>query len=315
MKHSSRRPKGQIMIVLAVVLPALIGAMALCADVAMFYFNWANLQKAADAAALAGANALPNNLSKATTDATNYALTNGVLGGEITSITFGAANTQITVRLSRQVPYYFARVLGLTDAPVSVLATAAINDIVRADNPIPVGLQKCSSGKPMACYKAGDPMTLKPFDPKTKVGSGNWQLLDYGSIGGGGKDIRSGVATGCQCSVPAGGWVDTNTMTGMKVGPVQQGLQDRIDAANASFPGETTAATASSDNPRFVTLPVVDFTGVKGKSRVPVYGFVVMFITNAKGSGDINAVFMTEVTPGEPGSTNDTLAKAPRLIQ
>ncbi|MGH7865014.1 MAG: pilus assembly protein TadG-related protein, partial [Candidatus Binataceae bacterium] len=77
MKHSSRRPKGQIMVILAVVLPALIGAMALCADVSIFYFNWANLQKAADAAALAGAHSLPNNTSQASTVATTYALTNG----------------------------------------------------------------------------------------------------------------------------------------------------------------------------------------------------------------------------------------------
>ncbi len=303
------------MVILAVVLPTLVGAMALCVDIAMFYSIWANLQKAADSAALAGAHYLPNNTGQASSVATNYALANDVVAGEITSITFAAANTQITVSLTRQVPYYFAKVLGLMDAPVNVHATAAIYDIVTADNPIPVGLQKCGSGNPMECYKAGDPMTLKPFDPKSKVGPGNWQLLDFGSVGGGGEDIRTGIAEGCQCSVSAGDYVDMNTEGGRKVGPVQQGLQERIDSANANFPGELDAATASPDNPRFITVPVVDFSGVKGKSKVEVYGFVVMFVTSAKGSGDINVVFMNVVTPGEPGTTNERLAKAPRLIE
>jgi len=52
------------MVILAVVLPTLLGAMALCADVAVFYFNWANLQKAADSAALAGAHYLPNDTAR-----------------------------------------------------------------------------------------------------------------------------------------------------------------------------------------------------------------------------------------------------------
>jgi Flp pilus assembly protein TadG len=315
MKHSSRRrPNGQIMVILAVVLPTLVGAMALCVDIAMFYSNWANLQKAADSAALAGAHYLPNDTDQASSVATTYAQANNVVAGEITSITFGAANTQITVSLTRQVPYYFAKVLGLTDAPVNVRATAAIYDIVTADNPIPVGLQKCS-GDPMSCYSAGDWMTLKPFDPKAKVGPGNWQLLDFDSVGGGGKDVRTGIASGCQCSVSANDYVTVNTEGGVKVGPVQQGLQDRIDAATATFPGEVDAATASPDNPRFITVPVVDFDGVKGKSQIEVYGFVVMFVTNAKGSGDISVVFMNVVTPGEPGNTNERLAKAPRLIE
>src|SRR6202043_2297970 len=44
--------------VFTIILPVLLGAMALGADFSIIYFNWAMVQKAADAAALAGASQL-----------------------------------------------------------------------------------------------------------------------------------------------------------------------------------------------------------------------------------------------------------------
>jgi hypothetical protein len=299
------------MVILAVVLPTLLGAMALCADVAMFYFNWANLQKAADAAALAGAHYLPGNTGLATTVATNYAGFNGVAGGEITSITFAAANTQITVTLTRQVPYYFARVLGMTDAPVSVLATAAIVDAVTLDNPIPVGLQRCT-GNPVGCYNPGSPMTLKP--PAKFSVPGNWGLVDYPPLGGG-ADIRDELAHGCQCSVALDQMISVDTEPGKKIGPVRQGLEERINAGESQF-GSVEPMDADPSDPRVVEVPVVDFTGVKGAKEIPVLGFAVMFIDSVDGGGGIHATFLKMVVPGTPGSEDDdSLAKAPKLIK
>jgi hypothetical protein len=300
------------MVILAVVLPTLLGAMALCVDVSMFYFNWANLQKAADSAALAGAHYLPNKTDQAASVATSYAGLNGVAGGEIQSITFAAANTQITVTLSRQVPFYFGKVLGLSDAPVTVAATAAIVDAVTLDNPIPVGLQRCL-GNPVGCYNPGSPMTLKP--PAKFIVPGNWGLVDYPPLGGG-ADIRDELAHGCQCSVALDEMVSVDTEPGKKIGPVMQGLQARLDAAAANFPTEFDAATASPENPRVVAVPVVDFTGVRGAKEIPVLGFAVMFISSVDGGGGIRATFLKMVVPGTPGSKDDDeLAKAPKLIQ
>src|ERR1700737_5357441 len=58
MKPRSGYMKGQIGVVMTFAIATLLGAMALGADVAVMYFNWVQLQKAADAAALAGANYL-----------------------------------------------------------------------------------------------------------------------------------------------------------------------------------------------------------------------------------------------------------------
>ena len=46
------------MALFTIVLPVLLGAMALGTDFAIIYLNWSMVQKAADAAALAGASQL-----------------------------------------------------------------------------------------------------------------------------------------------------------------------------------------------------------------------------------------------------------------
>jgi uncharacterized membrane protein len=50
--------KGQMAIVLTLAIATLLGVMALGGDVGVMYYNWMQLQKGADAAALAGANYL-----------------------------------------------------------------------------------------------------------------------------------------------------------------------------------------------------------------------------------------------------------------
>src|SRR5690242_4247200 len=130
-----KRPRGQVLILVAVALIAIVGALALCTDVAVFYFNWSQLRKEADAAALAGANYLPNDTSQATTTPAQYVALNGnagdaILQNAIGSLGFnGMANSSLTVQLSRTVPFYFGRVFGLLPSPVVVLATAAVEPL------------------------------------------------------------------------------------------------------------------------------------------------------------------------------------------
>ena len=58
MNARSRFAKGQIVALFTIILPVLLGVMALGADFSIIYFNWSMVQKAADAAALAGASQL-----------------------------------------------------------------------------------------------------------------------------------------------------------------------------------------------------------------------------------------------------------------
>ena len=64
MNGRSRFSRGQMLVLLALILPALLGGLALGADFSIIYFSWAMVQKAADAAALAGASQLTGKMPR-----------------------------------------------------------------------------------------------------------------------------------------------------------------------------------------------------------------------------------------------------------
>src|ERR1700722_3119582 len=113
-------PSGQAGPLIAGVIVFLLGSVALGTDVAVHYYNWAQLQKAADAGVLAGANWLPDDPTKAINTAVAFAESNGVTAAEVTTPTVAADNLSITMQVQRTVPYYFARVLGMTNGTLQV---------------------------------------------------------------------------------------------------------------------------------------------------------------------------------------------------
>ncbi len=98
MRRSERYKRGQMAVVMTFAMATLLGAMALCTDVAVLYYNWVQLQKGADAAALAGAGQYGPHTPPAPTcewsagssaaqdAACDYALKNGIKKSEIVRI-------------------------------------------------------------------------------------------------------------------------------------------------------------------------------------------------------------------------------------
>src|SRR5260370_38575673 len=112
MKRIFHHSKGQVLPLYAGVLAVLLGATALGADVAVMYFNWEGLQKAADAAVLAGGASLPSDTNQATRDVSTYLANNGINTGTeiVRGPIFGTklvANDTVSVTLKRTVPYLF----------------------------------------------------------------------------------------------------------------------------------------------------------------------------------------------------------------
>src|SRR5712691_11236870 len=76
-----RDDRGQTLVIVALMLTLLFGFVGLVADVAWYELNLIRVQRAADAAALAGVVFLPSNLSGAVTAAKNEASKNGFTDG------------------------------------------------------------------------------------------------------------------------------------------------------------------------------------------------------------------------------------------
>lgn len=326
--------RGQIAVIFTLASVTLIGAMALGTDIALLYFNWMRLQKAADAAALAGANYLPTDTADAISQAEAFVRTNGIQAGEYDTPTLSNSDTEITVSLHRTVPYYFARVLGLNSGQVSVVATAQA-----PYSPTTIGSGTStsstgsgggsggggSSGTPVTPAICGDstgqfdvlPIAVSDTTSAVYVNGGTYTLNRTGGSGGNGPwvdapgnwgmvslcgnsnsgaTLRSTIADGFYGPISVGQTL--STITGVKVGPVDQGFADRIGASPDN------PDTFSPTDPRAVIIPTVSgFSTCSGTCTVTVTGFLAFYI-DSYSSGAITGHFVTkevlEASVGNP---------------
>jgi Flp pilus assembly protein TadG len=342
MRKLRAHSRGQIAVIFTLASVTLIGAMALGTDVALLYFNWMQLQKAADAAALAGANYLPTDTTDAVSQAETFIQKNGLSTSEYDTPTISNNDTQITVTAHRTVPYYFARLLGLTSAHVSVTAiaqapyspttigsggtTTTSSGSGGGSSGTPVSVTDCGSSTgqfdvlPIVVnqstanvYVNGGSYTLnRTGDTADSSGNGNgkgngngpwtdapgnWGAISLCGNTNSGNSLRSSLADGFYGPISVGQTV--SAVTGVKNGPIAQGLGDRI---NASADNPT---TFSPTDPRAVIVPVVSgFSGCGGNTcTLTVTGFLAFYIDSVNG-GAITGHFVTkevlEASAGDP---------------
>ena len=109
----ARSDRGQATVLTVVFLVVLLGMAALVLDIGSWYRADRATQSTADAAALAGAQALPGDSATANTLALQYATKNGGLGsGGVTFSSKIVANDTIKVTVKRAAPTFFAKIFG-----------------------------------------------------------------------------------------------------------------------------------------------------------------------------------------------------------
>jgi Flp pilus assembly protein TadG len=122
---NSRSDRGQATVLTLVFLVVLLGMAALVLDMGSWYRADRATQNAADAVALAGAQALPENPTLAKTLAAQYATKNGGLGsGAVTISSKIVANDTISVKVQRAAPGFFSKIFGKKSVTVGSTATA-----------------------------------------------------------------------------------------------------------------------------------------------------------------------------------------------
>lgn len=321
----SRRNRGQIAVVVTLAIPVLLAAMALCTDVMAMYLNWQALQKAADAAALAGAHFLPSNgpdyadfptpdpscnYSSGDPDyqaemaACTYVVRNTVQAKEIESIAFEPDSTnptRIKVSVHRAVPAYFARVLGRDSFEVAAAATAQLQPVGTVQGILPIGLDYATN------FSYGQTATLH----NVQVGPGNWDALALGSTGS--QQYRDNLDYGYDGPINVGD--NTQPEPGVSAGPTDQGISARLSRAQSEYPNGT-FQSHTLDDPRAVVLPTVDWSGCNGRcSTLAVKGFVEVWINSING-WDVNVTFIGGAVRGEAkASITDTGTYHVALVQ
>jgi len=120
-----RSDRGQATILTLVFLVVLLGMAALVLDLGSWYRADRATQSTADAAALAGAQVLPENPGQAATLAQQFATKNGGIGsGGVTLSSKIVSNDTIKVTVKRAAPGFFSKIFGVNTVTVGSAATA-----------------------------------------------------------------------------------------------------------------------------------------------------------------------------------------------
>jgi Flp pilus assembly protein TadG len=123
--YRRRAERGSIAVVVAIMLPVIFGLAGLVVDVGSWYLTRAQLQNAADAAALAGAADLPGDPSAAATAAQTLADRN-VSGATVTSVTpYNGSSSEIQVTVSKRATVSFASIVGVSAPTITATAVAS----------------------------------------------------------------------------------------------------------------------------------------------------------------------------------------------
>lgn len=232
-----RNESGQAMLFVVFAILGLVAITSLVIDGGSWFRTQRQVQTAADAAALAGAQDIPNQTNARNT-AINYAQQN-VSGIAAPTVTFPSA-AEIDVVAAKPVSGIFLPALNATaraHARAQVSVPGALNNVA----PIAVkNTVACAVTNP-GCY--GQTVTVS-FDESqvttstiglinVKCNSDSEFTCDGGQTGG--SELKDEIeCTPCWSSpLPANKWYGVKT--GETVGPVRQGLQDAADRAQILF--------------------------------------------------------------------------------
>ena len=294
--RSSESGQGLIMGVAFMVSALML--TALVADVGFVLVGKRNIQNAADAAALAGAQRLPENTDAAIADARDYAHRNGVSDDEINSIyvtTTNYPNDTIKVDVKRDIGFMLATVMDVTGASVSTIAAARTGSSVGAGALAPLAVPEST----FSGLKPGDPTVLKYN--ATNPSNGNFLPLAMDQTGA--SEYEANLKFGsdqwlCAEGHERPGCVSVlNTQSGNVIGPTRQALNwifantsTSCDTFNETFssinpntgfaeltPGCNRFTSPSAQSYRFVMIPVIKAL-CNGSCQVTVVEFAMFFI-------------------------------------
>jgi Flp pilus assembly protein TadG len=226
--NRAKNERGQVFVLTAVCLTVITGMAALVLDVGAWFHAQRDMQRTADAAALAGAQGLPNSISNAQQLALTYASQNGggVAAGDIT---FTGSNT-ISVRAKKQHPGFFSKIFDVDLVDVSAKATARVGVPTQARYVAPM-VVSCDHPLIQDCDGTGWPTfnketTLK-FDPLGAPGAFGMLNLDGGQGTPGSSSEAAWILKGFDKYLPLGPY---RSDPGAKFSSqnIQGALSDRI---------------------------------------------------------------------------------------
>ncbi|HXV33765.1 MAG TPA: pilus assembly protein TadG-related protein [Gaiellaceae bacterium] len=304
----ARRADGQVAVLMAVFMTAILGSTGLVLDVGSWYRADKATQAAADAAALAGAQGLQAGTDLATELAEQYAGKNG--GGEL-EISFGTRavpNDLITVRLSRPAPGFFAKLFGVDSVTVKALATARAGVPAEARGVAPIVVNEQHPMLQCRCFNDPTQVTLiNLHSPGGGDAAGAFGLLnlqsrvdDSGNIGA--DQLAEWIRDGYPDALPLGMY-DSAPSSNYNSDYIRNALRDRI-GTELLFPVYRSPIVGSGSGAEYDIIGWV--------------GFVPTSFTAGGNTGTIRGYFTQVIWQGladETGTVPDFGARVISLVE
>ncbi|MGH3001859.1 MAG: pilus assembly protein TadG-related protein [Gaiellaceae bacterium] len=207
-----RDEAGQVTVMAALFMIVVIGMTAFVVDVGSWFRAQRATQSTVDAAALAGAQALPQDPAKAAALAIAYGNDNGggVAGANITFSSTYEPNDTITVKTTRPTEGFFSRIFGIFSVTVGAHATAMAGVPSEAQYVAPIAVNikhPLLSGPGCPCFGPANQTTLS-LGKTGAPGAFDLINLNYGQTSGtvGTSTMASWIQDGYDKFLPLGGY-------------------------------------------------------------------------------------------------------------
>ena len=323
--ETNKRERGSILATSAIAMLAVLLAVGLGIDISRLYLSKAELQNAADAAALAGVSGLNGEAPGITEAADRAVAAMNKYDFNKTGVTFPRANVLFAVNLNG--PYMseasaatsptnirFVKVttpdepIGMSFAALVLGNSKNLSATATAGMSVPLN-EICPWLPAFVLDFPGDP--IRPgrtytfrLAPGTDISPGNYQLL--APIQSGGSGDREGMSNGVNWCISVGQEIETKP--GVTSGAIRQGINTRFDIYAAGMdPGLSppdkniaenithdqytkNSVTKAPSHPgvadrRVVFIPIVTALPGGGRDTVIVDRFGVFFLQTSVGGG------------------------------
>lgn len=297
--------EASVLVAVALLLTVLLGFVGLVVDMGYLYLTREREQHAAEAAALAAVQALPETPDLARTLAFDYAERNGMPADGI-AVDFSADYRRATVNVRQTVPLFFAPLLGIDSRVVVASAIAETGAVSAYSGAAPWGVQE----QPFV-YGAQYELKAGPQSTDPAPYTGNFGAL---ALGGTGADVYlDNLEHGYQGAIHVGDTLTTET--GNMAGPTADGVRYRLE--ESPIQSRCTFEMAHEGCAEVVIVPVIGPYEGTGRTDVQVLGFAAFYLEGTIGGASDQEVvgrFLRMVIDGGVGSGDDYGVRADKLV-
>ena len=303
MRTKLQDDRGQAMAFMAIALTALVGMTAFVVDVGAWFRADRQVQVVADAAALAGAQALPEDPGEAAALAEEYATKNGGATTDTLAIESTVVpNDTIRVEYSTQTPGFFAAIFGIEIVTVSAKAAARSSNPSAAKWVAPIAVSEAHPRLRCTAPSVCDP----EFEVATTLELANLHKPGAGDAAGafGLINLERG-STGTVGNSQLGEWISTGLDKFM-----ERGTYNSVPGAqfNSSHVREALdEKIRTGDELLFPIYRTLKKSGATAEYEIVGWvGFVVTSVEGSGSSATIHGHFTRVVWEGISSETADT---------